>query len=77
MRKLYVLSIVLLGIPLSAVQPQSASGWEVCPPSNLSCTAVDDHVEICPDGAGARVCTVYKCSNGVSYTCCTECEGPN
>lgn len=76
MRKLYVLAIILLAIALSAAQPQSASGW-VCPPSSLSCTVVDDYVEICPEGAGARICTVYKCSGGASYTCCTECEGPN
>lgn len=76
MRKLFALTVVLLGTALFVAQPQSASGW-VCPPSSLTCVEVDSYVEICTGGLGARICTVYKCSNGASYTCCTECEGPN
>ncbi|HEY9421074.1 MAG TPA: hypothetical protein VIW92_06650 [Thermoanaerobaculia bacterium] len=74
MRKAFSLAIVLLGIGLAFPQPQFAS-CEDCPPPSLSCTIVDDYVETCP--GGARSCTVYRCSNGASYTCCTYCEGPN
>lgn len=75
MRKLFALTVVLLGTALFAVQPQPASGWGVCPPSQLTCVEVDSYVETCP--GGARICTVYRCSSGASYTCCTICEGPN
>jgi hypothetical protein len=73
MRKLYVLSVILLAIALSDIQPRPASSW-VCPPSRLTCIEVDSYVESCP--GGARICTVYQCSGGASYTCCTICEGP-
>lgn len=77
MRKLFSLAIILLGIGLASPQPQFASDDEICPPANLACTGVDDYVEMCTGGLGARICTVYRCSNGAFYTCCTECEGPN
>jgi hypothetical protein len=73
MRKLYVLAVILLAVALSGIQPQSASGG-VCPPSHLTCVEVDSYVETCY--GGARICTVYQCSGGASYTCCTICEGP-
>jgi hypothetical protein len=74
MRKLYALAVILLAITLSGIQPQPASAG-VCPPKNASaCVEVDLYVETCP--GGARICTVYQCSGGASYTCCTTCEGP-
>ena len=76
MRKVFSLAIILLGIGLASPRPQFAS-CGACPPENLSCTVVEDYVEFCTGGLGARICTVYQCSNTTSYTCCTECEGPN
>jgi len=76
MRKAFSLAVILLGIGLASPQPQFASDG-VCPAVSSSCTVVDLYVEICEGGLGARICTDYRCSNTVSYTCCTECEGPN
>ena len=76
MRKVFSLTVILLGTVLFISQPRLASGG-VCPAPSLSCTVVDDYVEICEGGLGARICTEYRCSNGAFYKCCTECEGPN
>lgn len=76
MRKVFSLAVILLGIGLASPRPHLASD-ETCPPASLSCTIVDDYVELCEGGLGARICTEYQCSNGAFYKCCTECEGPN
>ena len=76
MRKVFALAIILLGIGLASPRPQFACD-EICPPANLSCNIVDEYVETCTGGLGARICTAYQCTGGASYTCCTECEGPN
>lgn len=76
MRKAFSLAIIMLGIGLASPQPHFASD-EVCPSPSSSCAVVDYYVEICEGRLGARICTDYRCSNTVFYTCCTECEGPN
>ena len=76
MRKVFSLALILLGTGFVISQPRLASAG-VCPATSSSCTVVDDYVEICSGGTGARICTVYRCSGGATYTCCTECEGPN
>jgi len=78
MRKLFALTVILLGTILLAPQVGLSNDEECPPPTAGSCVEVDSYVEFCSGGLGARICTVYKCSNGgASYTCCTECEGPN
>jgi hypothetical protein len=73
MRKVLALTIILLGTALLTPQVGLPTD-EDCPLAN--CAYVDDYVEICSGGMGARICTVYQCSGG-TQTCCTECEGPN
>lgn len=76
MRKVFSLALILLGTGFVISQPRIAHGG-TCQPTTHSCPEVDVYVEICEGGLGARICTVYQCSNTTSYTCCTECEGPN
>ncbi|HEX6901817.1 MAG TPA: hypothetical protein VF789_19005 [Thermoanaerobaculia bacterium] len=77
MRKLFALTVILLGTVLLTPRVGLSSDEECPTPTAGSCVEVDSYVEICSGGLGARICTVYNCSNGASHTCCTECEGPN
>jgi hypothetical protein len=76
MRKLFALTVILLGTTLLTPQPGLPSEEDCPPPTAGSCVEVDSYVEICSGGLGARICTAYQCSGG-TQTCCTECEGPN